>query len=384
MEKKRRHKESTQQKTARPHTGTGGTPDAPRRERGKPARKDDHRQTQASGQRGGRPGTGTETTKAGGSGSGRNQATRTRRGGKHHEPGTGATSWRRREPGRPNERRKRRDREPKAAAEKTTAPGAAPRTKRSAPGAHPTTTERPAASDAATTPDTRGRNTGDSRRPPENPTTAGAAAGKRESADTKRQRTAPGRNGRPGRGTRDRDRPTGGGGATEPRRRNRQGHGAPRKRTKPDSQRRTAAPKTGKPAGGGGRGKPDHRDETGKSAGRRAERNAQRRTRPGRERAAGGTNHGGSERNRKRTNRNTPTKATANEGNPHRRRERARPPRERTATRDGRVSRSQGRDEGAGSEATVPLTARRTGGHTMQSAREPGHQPCPQTRGTKQ
>lgn len=64
-----------------------------------------------------------------------------------------------------------------------------------------------------------------------------------------------------------------------------------------------------------------------------------------------------------------PTKArrknprTGREGGGH-----ARPP-QRTATSSPKVSRSQGRDEGAGSEATVPLTARRTGGHRMRSAR---------------
>lgn len=64
-----------------------------------------------------------------------------------------------------------------------------------------------------------------------------------------------------------------------------------------------------------------------------------------------------------------PTKArrknprTGREGGGH-----TRPP-QRTATSSPKVSRSQGRDEGAGSEATVPLTARRTGGHTMRSAR---------------
>ena len=83
-------------------------------------------------------------------------------------------------------------RRPEPGTENTFALGAAPRTKPSAPAAHPTATDRPAASTAATTALTLGRNAGDSRRPPENPTTAEAAAGTMEGSATLQGRAGSG------------------------------------------------------------------------------------------------------------------------------------------------------------------------------------------------
>ena len=76
---------------ARPNaSGGGGPPNAPGRQRRKPAGKNDQRHTQASRERGGRPRPGTEPAKTGGGRRRGRQTGRARHGGKHHEPGTGA------------------------------------------------------------------------------------------------------------------------------------------------------------------------------------------------------------------------------------------------------------------------------------------------------
>jgi hypothetical protein len=64
--RKARNLNDHQAETARPSAGTGGTPDAPQRERGKTTGEHHQRHPETRGQRGGRPRNGTETTEASG------------------------------------------------------------------------------------------------------------------------------------------------------------------------------------------------------------------------------------------------------------------------------------------------------------------------------
>ena len=185
-------------------------------------------------------------------------------------------------------------RRPEPGTENTFALGAAPRTKPSAPAAQPTATNRPAASTVATTALTLGRNAGDSRRPPENPTTAEAVAGTREGSATLKSRADGGSresgsqsagsatptHRHRGRGNRNRNHPRRGTGS----------EGSRAHRTKADKGNQAATPRSGKPASGGGGGKPNHGHEAGKGTAGRAERHTQGGTSPRRERGAGRAN----------------------------------------------------------------------------------------------
>jgi hypothetical protein len=95
------------------------------------------------------------------------------------------------------ERRAKAVRDNGGRTEKTAAPGAAARTNASAPPAQPTMTRWPDASSDETTPETSGRNTGERRRPPENPTAAGAAGGKGEGEKGRDCMAKPAKAGRP-------------------------------------------------------------------------------------------------------------------------------------------------------------------------------------------